>query len=335
MRLLLLCSIALCKLEAQQVTFNQVLPPEGAIFGTFINGASQDPIGYMWFASFHIGLLRFDGYQFVTYSHDPKNLNSISSNAVEVVYADDNGMIWAGTQATGLDRFDPATGLFTNFHHDASNPNSLSNDSVTSILKDHTGDIWVGTRNGLNRLNQKTGVFTCYQQIQNDTTSLSDNRVQVLYEDRQGTIWIGTGTKQLENGVPEKKGGLNRFNRQTGNFTRYYHHPKDPHSLSDNRVGAIFEDSRGNFWVSTAGSGLHTMDRANGNFDRHPYDVVQPGKLSLHPPQRNLSQDLDLFFIKEDGSGAIWAGASGGWITRYDPKTKKASHYNSINGNEQ
>src|SRR5688572_30248288 len=75
--------IALNPVSAQQITCSQVSPPEGYIFGTFINGASQDPHGYLWFASFHAGLHRFDGYRFVSYSHDPKNPNSLSSNGVE------------------------------------------------------------------------------------------------------------------------------------------------------------------------------------------------------------------------------------------------------------
>ena len=78
--------------------------------------------------------------------------------------------------------------------------------------------------------------------------------------------------------TPEKKGGLNRFNRNTGTFTRYLHNENDPHSLIDNRVRAIFEDSYGNFWIGTAGDGLHTMDREKGMFERHTYDPAHPEK---------------------------------------------------------
>ncbi len=39
----------------------------------------------------------------------------------------------------------------------------------------------------------------------------------------------------------------------TGKFTRYLHKEDDPHSLTDNRIGAIFEDSNGNFWVGSTG----------------------------------------------------------------------------------
>ena len=97
-------------------------------------------------------------------------------------------------------------------------------------------------------------------------------------------MWVGTGsTYEKNNG----SGGLNQFNKKTGKFIRYLHNEKDLHSLIDNRVRAIFEDSRGNFWVGTGGDGLHTMDRKTGKFERHLYDPLHPGKLS-RPPVKNI-----------------------------------------------
>jgi ligand-binding sensor domain-containing protein len=60
-------------------------------------------------------------------------------------------------------------------------------------------------------------------------------------------------------GNPERKGGLNRFNKNSNTFTRYLNNKNDPHSLIDNPVRAIYEDTYGNFWVGTSGDGLHTM----------------------------------------------------------------------------
>jgi signal transduction histidine kinase/ligand-binding sensor domain-containing protein len=128
------------------------------------------------------------------------------------------------------------------------------------------------------------------------------------------------------------RGGLNRFNRKTGNFTRYLHNPKDTRSLINNSIGAIFEDSRGVFWVSTAGDGLHTMDRKKGTFERLPFDPDHPKKLSGPPPQNEVGLDLNNFFVTEDRSGAIWIASSKRWVTRYDPKTQKIHHFDCFNG---
>jgi len=314
--------------SAQQITFNQVFPPERPF--RFINGVTQDTLGYMWFSSYGIGLIRYDGYQVTLLRNDPGDSNSLATNNVVCVCADHNGIIWVGTQA-GLDRMDPVTGIFTHFRHKAENPNSLSNDTVEAILEDHDGTVWVGTENGLNRMNIKTGTFTRYQQDPANATTLSCNRVQVLYEDRQGTLWVGTANHQRFFDSSEQ-GGLNRFNRKTGKFIRYLHDPKDSLTLINDRIGAIFEDTRGVFWVSTAGDGLHTMDREKGTFQRYTYDASHPDKLSGPPPQNDVGLDLNNFFVTEDSSGAIWIASSKRWVTRYDPKTKKVHHFDSFNG---
>ena len=314
--------------QAQEITFNQVFPPERPF--RFINGVTQDTLGYMWFSSYGIGLIRYDGYQVTLFRNDPVDSNSSATNNLVCVFADRNGMIWVGTQS-GLDRLNPVTGIFTHFRYKAENLNSLSNDTVNAILEDHDGALWVGTENGLNRMDMETGTFTRYQQNPNDATTLSCNRVQALYEDHQGTLWVGTADPQKSFDSGEK-GGLNKLYRKTGKFTRYLHDPKDSLTLISDRVGAIFEDSRGVFWVSTAGDGLHTMDRKKGTFQRYSYDPSHPEKLSGPPPQKDDGLDLNNFFVAEDSSGAIWIASSRRWVTRYDPKTKRAHHFDSFNG---
>jgi hypothetical protein len=66
----------------------------------------------------------------------------------------------------------------------------------------------------------------------------------------------------------ENIGGLNKFNRTTGKFTRYLHDDKDPHSLINNFVQSILKTVRV-ILVGTSGDGLHMMDRATGTFERH------------------------------------------------------------------
>ena len=142
-------------------------------------------------------------------------------------------------------------------------------------------------------------------------------------------MWIGTGSPFLgKNENPDKKGGLNRFNKSTGTFTHYLHDEKDQHSLIDNRIRAIFEDSYGNFWIGTAGDGLHTMDRTKGTFERHTYDPSDPGKLSRPPLKKMYSWGEDhITFITEDSRRAIWIGTFENGINRYDPSSKKNTHY--------
>lgn len=256
-------------LQAQSVILEQVTPPETSI--GWITSFTQDQQGYLWFTSFS-GLYHYDGYQLTHYVHDPANPHSVAGGWLEGLYADRDGIIWVGTMEWGLDRLDPATGIFTHFSHRSSDPTSLSNNKVTVILEDHQGSLWIGTHGGLNRLDRKSGQFIHYRHNPQDSTSLSNDQVWALYEDRQGTLWVGTGS-YFAGESPVGAGGLNRMDRKTGTFQRYLHDPKDPHSLADNHVRVIFEDSRGTFWVGTFGDGLHTMDRQKGTFQRPPPDL--------------------------------------------------------------
>jgi signal transduction histidine kinase/ligand-binding sensor domain-containing protein len=100
--------------------------------------------------------------------------------------------------------------------------------------------------------------------------------------------------------------------------------PKNPHSLINNKVRSIFEDSRGNFWVGTGGDGLHTMDRKTGSFERHTYNPAHPEQLS-RPPFRSTFDHIT--FITEDAGGAIWIGTLENGLNRYDTGTKKITHF--------
>jgi signal transduction histidine kinase/ligand-binding sensor domain-containing protein len=316
---------AVCPAQEESVLFKQV-SLVNVNFG-LITGITQDPQGYIWLASY-TGLHRYDGYNDTRYSNDPGNPNSLVSNSLECVCSDKNGIIWIGTNIMGLDRFDPETGIFTHYHPRPKDQASLCSDSISAIIEDHDGILWIGTDKGLNRLDPKTGRFTRYVHNDKDSTSLSQDQVRVIYEDHQGILWIGTGSPWSATLPWKELGGLNRFDRKTAKFKRYLHDPKDPHSLIDNRVRAIFEDSRGTFWVGTAGDGLHTMDRTKGIFERHLYDPAHPEKLS-RPTLEKTFMDADdhITFITEDVSGAIWIGTFANGINRFDSKTKKIHHY--------
>ena len=319
---------------SQPIHFTIVDPPKEAIWEGIFD-MTQDRQGYLWIATDH-GLDKYDGHQYTLYRHEPKNPNSISPGKVEKVYADKNGIIWIATYTAGLDRLNPATNTFTHYRHQSGNAGSIANDTVRAIIEDHQGIIWIGTNGGLDKFDSKTGTFKHFVHHPNDPTSLSNSLVRALYEDKKGTIWVGTGSPWNAE-TPKGEGGLNKLDRKTGKFTRYLHDANDPHSLTDNRVAAIFEDSRGTFWVGTSGDGLHTMDREKGTFERHLYDPAHPEKLSRPPLKKSKDVGVDdhITFINEDISGEIWIGTYSDGINVYDPLTKKTVWYGNSPNSKQ
>ncbi|MEO5582573.1 MAG: two-component regulator propeller domain-containing protein [Saprospiraceae bacterium] len=312
--------------QNNELQFNLVEGSNGKLLGN-IGAITQDPRGYMWFAGQSAQCLyRYDGNRMISFRQDDANPNSLGGTTLETVYADDSGMIWVGFGDKGLDQFNPATGIFKHYRNVPNDSSSLSIGIVTVILKDHQGILWVGTHEGLDRLDEKTGKFFHYRNEPGNPRSLSSNNVRAMYEDHRGVLWIGTGV-YFEN---NNDGGLNRFDRNTGTFTRYLNDPKNPHSLINNKVRAIFEDSRGTFWVGTSGDGLHTMDRSTGSFERHLYNPAKPDELSR--PKLKPGGGDHIAFINEDNTGAIWIGTDGAGINRYNPVTKKITHYQASNG---
>jgi signal transduction histidine kinase/ligand-binding sensor domain-containing protein len=286
-----------------------------------VNSMAQDKYGYMWFTDQTNGcVVRYDGYQIKTYYHDPADSNSIRSLGLECLVADRSGNIWVDAP-NGVDKFDNLSNKFIHYIY----PHPVNNFSPATILVDHNGFVWLGTSEGLYRLDPNTRKFTHYAHSDNDISSLSCNVVRSLYEDRAGILWVGTGFEFDGNA---NEGGLNKFNNETGTFTRYLHDPKNPNSLLGNKVRAIFEDRKGNFWVGTDNNGLHLMNQDKGTFTRLIYDPLHPDKLSS-PPPKNTNEPHHITFIKEDILGKIWIGTYSEGITLYDPQSKSTERFDS------
>ena len=147
--------------------------------------------------------------------------------------------------------------------------------------------------------------FRLTSTIQTPTNSLSSNDVRAILEDRRGNLWIGT-----------YGGGLNLFNRDSGQFTHYTHNAEIASSLADNRVMSIYEDKLGNLWIGTRGGGLDRMDRNTGRFTHFRHDPKDPA---------SLSGDF-VRTIYEDHTGKLWIGTYNG-VSIMDPNTHTFKRY--------
>ena len=288
----------------------------------FIWAIHEDESGILWIGTGGGGLDRFDRAtgRFTHYQHDPGDPHSLSNNIVLSIHQDREGMLWLGTNGGGLNRFDPKSrsgagaGQFVNYQNDPYDPHSLAHNAVQSIHEDQDGVLWIGTNGGgLERLDRETGQFVHYQNDPDDPHSLSSNAVLSVLSDREGTLWIAT------NG-----GGLDRLDRESAvdtrgaQFVHYRHDPKDPSSLTDDQVWAIFEDQEGTLWVGTFGGGLDRFDRETEGFIHYRNDPGDPQSLSNN----------QIWSLYGDRVGALWIGTFGGGVNRLDPQVKFA-HYQS------
>jgi len=313
-------------LQAQELKFKRV--PNTGFAEDYTLAVAQDKYGFIWVTQQLGGLQRYDGQEMKSFPHEPNNVNSPASNYIESFIIDKDNIFWLGTLDAGLDRYDPATNTFTHYRHIENNASSIGSNHINSLLTDNAGNLWIGTDGGLDMLDSKTGKFTHYVHNPQDKESLSNNQVKIVYEDRAGVIWAGCGAPLDFSPPADGDGGLNRLNKATGKFTRYVHNGNDASSIADNRVRAIFEDSKGNFWVGSGGDGLHIMDREKGIFKHYYYNAKRAATLS-RPPQvfRNGSPIDHISFITEDADGRILIGAFLQGINYFNPVDSTVKHY--------
>lgn len=179
----------------------------------------------------------------------------------------------------------------------------LSNGFVQTILQDGKGFLWAGTVDGLNRYDGRK--FKVFKHSPGDPNSLGSNTVLGLYEDKSGILWIGT-----------EGGGLNRYNREQENFTKFIINREDSSSVA-NTVMTIYEDSYGVLWIGSLTSGLYTFDRKTELFTR--YKNI--------PEDSNSLSDNRVWPIYEDSKGNIWIGTLYGGLNRFDREEQKFTRY--------
>lgn len=313
----------------------------------------QDKNGFLWIGT-EEGLNRYDGYNFITYRHDPKNKNSISDNAINAIYEDEKGKFWIATR-NGLNIFDPVKDAFTHFKHNSNDHQSISSDKLTDVTADSSGNIWIGSREGLILFNQMDSTFTVFKNNQDQKNSLSHNYVTAVYTDHSGNIWIGT------------KNGLNKFNFKDSTFTSFFFDANNPASLSSHFINCIYEDTNGNLWVGT-NSGLNNLVPLNNgsaefiSFKKNPSNPNSlsnnnvkticedenknlwigtiGGGISTYNPElnkfstirnnpqslRSLSDDI-IYYLTKDNSGIIWVGTFSKGINKFNPAKERFSHY--------
>ncbi len=175
--------------------------------------------------------------------------------------------------------------------------------TVRSIVQDSQSFMWFATANGLCRYDGYR--FKAFHNDSYDPHSLSTENLGMLYEDHEGVLWVGTWG-----------GGLNAFDQNTEQFTRYLHDPNDPHSLSHNWVNVIYEDKSGRLWIGTDG-GLNRFDRTGGQFTHYRHDPND---------DRSLSHDV-VQTIAEDAAGNLWLGTLGGGLNKFDPASGQFTRY--------
>ncbi len=252
---------------------------------------------------------------------DPNDPGRLARDDVRSILEDSSNVLWVGTEAGGLHRFDG--GAFTRYQHDVEDPATLRDNDVWVLFEDSAGNLWVGTYGGgLSRHDPSTDAFRHYFHDQDDPGSLSHDVVRAIHQDAGGALWVGTGG-----------GGLNRLEPDHGElgseaprgpFRRYRHDPRDPGSLSSDEVLSILEDHAGTLWIGTHGGGLNRLLPASK--DGGPENT----SFRFYTEADGLPSNV-VYGILEDQQSRLWMSTNRG-LSRFDPPSETFRNYDVADG---
>jgi diguanylate cyclase (GGDEF)-like protein len=209
-----------------------------------LTAVAVDRDGFIWFGS-QTGLMRFDGYTFRTYPHDPRNPDSLPSNFVQSLFADAAGHLWVGTGNAGLARYDPTSGRFKRYPVGGAHGTSAAD--IETVIDDGKGGLWIGTELGLDHLRPAAGRIVSYHYHAAGDDLPRRDHILALHLQPSGNLLVGS------------EGGLARFRVDSRRF--------EPLAITDASgkaieagVDAFGEDSRHRLWFGTTAHGAGLID---------------------------------------------------------------------------
>ncbi|MET4141082.1 ligand-binding sensor domain-containing protein/signal transduction histidine kinase [Pedobacter sp. UYP1] len=304
-----------------------------------------DTEGGMWAGTYFGGMNYYAAQSSIFTKYFPaQQENSISGNDIREICKDQNGNLWIGTEDAGLNKLTPGSGKFSSYFPDGSKQ-TIAHYNIHGLLAD--GDkLWIGTfEHGLDVMNINTGLITKHYHMRKGSLLRSDFILSLyktragdlliattagiytynhkkddfdpvpglpflffnnIREDADGTIWVGTFND-----------GLFSFRLGNSNYKNYRNTGKDGHSLPNNTVNCIFQDSKKRLWVTTDGGGLSLFDKKTGSFKSYTVKNGMPSNF--------------LFNILEDDQYKLWISSTRGLVS-FDPLKKTVKVYTKTDG---
>lgn len=301
---------------ASQLFFKRISTEQGLAQPT-VNSIFRDSRGFVWIAT-EDGLSRFDGSEFRTFRHDPRDSTSIRHNVVHFIREEEGtGNLWIGT-VSGINYFDRSLERFKVFK---------TNDPPGTVYANGVFDkkrnrLWLAcTVGGLRYLDlslQKVVDFKEHQldkedvwtvEVSGDTLlagtlqglKVIDLRTRELFNLHEGTairsllidkhaLWFGTEGK-----------GLGRFDRITKKTT--YYNRKSGGTNNDD-IWALAKDKDNNLWIGTDGGGLNLLAPDEKSFTYHLHSEFDERSLSYNT--------VRAIFIESNGNA--WVGTYNGGV---------------------
>jgi len=311
--LCLVCALQILRAQGNNIKFTALTTRDG-LSGNTVNEILKDKLGLLWMVTPE-GLDRYDGKNFKVYTLE-NPAAQYSSKAVNVVYEDKAGNLWAGAIGGGLFIYDRQKDVFKPFFA-AEGTKNLSALNVNTLCSDGDGKLWLGLLGGIDLVDPKTRSVE-HLHVQNVAPGKIPGVTTQIFRDSRNRMWVCTykGVYLFD----EKHNGFQLFTHQAGNKK----------SIASDSIVTISQDKSGQVWIGTL-NGLSRFERDGKTFTTFRYDYKN---------EKSLCGDI-VYSIAPDGQNTIWVGTEGGLnkmntssgeVTRYqhDPRDPFSINSKSI-----
>ncbi len=138
---------------------NNFIPiPEIGIF--YISDIQEDSEGYIWFATYNIGAIRYNPHTKAVkqFHYDPNNPESICYSRITTIFMDAEHRLWFGSEDGGFCLYNNANQTFKRITVNDGLPSNV----VHKIIEDCNHNLWISTNNGISCYNIESHAIKNY-----------------------------------------------------------------------------------------------------------------------------------------------------------------------------
>ncbi|MGX5201758.1 ligand-binding sensor domain-containing protein [Aliikangiella sp. IMCC44632] len=285
----------------------------------YIQDITLDSDNNLWVATDN-GLVyyRVKEHESMRFQYDPSDLEGLSSSDILSVFIDNNGLVWAGTYANGLNILDPSKTAFERLVTRSDTDKLNLSNKIHSIAKDRFERLWLASF-GSNVLSLDLMTGELSQPFANyfkDKKHL--DYAYSLLIDHQNKLWVGStrGMSLFD---------LNTDKALTFNLVKN----NEAYPLND-FIFQIYEDHDGEIWLATL-KGLFKVERQVRTADNITIFIKD---LLSEIPYSFKDRNARVSRIYQTLDGNYWIGGPSGLLVYY-PEAQQWQHYQYQPNNQQ
>lgn len=287
-----------CGAQSTEASLDHLTVDNGLSYDK-VRSVLQDTQGFIWIGTLN-GLNRYDGHRFKKFFHDADDSSSLPDNRIQKLYEDSKGNLWVCT-LSGISLYNPVTEKFKNFfqrdENDATQPVSCY------AISENEGKLWAATAAGVRFINDKT--FRLDHFPGHSHKDFINSRLLYDIVSSPNGYLLGAGFN-----------GIVKMHPQKNSYELILLQDENPsHSIPDNQVNKIIEESDTIWWIGTWSGGLKKFNPVTKKFITY-FPEDKPAYTFNHNIVRQI-------ISCRENNRYLWISGSIDGFSRFDKRSGK------------